>query len=447
MSEIIGDSQISRIKPERLAWGVLLISFAVFCVICITSSIGVYYFFFQSSVPMQAELVVGRGTIGITELDMIPRFERQGRDLTNLTAIVSTDSQSQTTLSFRAPGENELLIAAVTLKGDSSFSLVSASLPRFEWSSGGYEIELQDFFGELEILVTDQSERNFLLSVVTRDEARIHIASEGHYILSASDIQVRVVNQDGETVLFAPNLEDNRSIPSGQQGTLLVDSHDVTLSQAYTNLLINASFDTIVDPQLAGFPPERWGCTNTQDELPRGQYVSEIQDGRGVLRLVRRDGADSHGETLCRQVFAETGLDVSPYNYLALRATLLIEYQSLSTCGTQGSECPLMLKMDYIDVSGNTRQWFQGFYTFDDPALAYPTICDSCSQDHRQINEKAWYTFDTDNLFIVLPPDRKPASILNIWFYAQGHEYDVYVGEIALVAGTTENSTGNGGGT
>ncbi|HLU10037.1 MAG TPA: hypothetical protein VK003_10260, partial [Oceanobacillus sp.] len=59
-------------KAQRLAWTVLLVSFAIFCVICVASGIGVHYFLFRSTVPMLTELTVGRGTAIVTHPDLSP---------------------------------------------------------------------------------------------------------------------------------------------------------------------------------------------------------------------------------------------------------------------------------------------------------------------------------------------------------------------------------------
>jgi hypothetical protein len=46
-----------------------------------------------------------------------------------------------------------------------------------------------------------------------------------------------------------------------------------------------------------------------------------------------------------------------------------------------------------------------------------------------------WYTYDSGNWFNLLPPGKRPVAISNVQFYASGHQYDVYVGEVALLGG------------
>ncbi|HQA68852.1 MAG TPA: hypothetical protein PK801_11045, partial [Aggregatilineales bacterium] len=118
-----------------------------------------------------------------------------------------------------------------------------------------------------------------------------------------------------------------------------------------------------------------------------------------------------------------------------LRGTFYVDEQSLSTCGQLGSECPMMMRMTYIDEQGVEREYIQGFYAYHDPSLDYPLTCDSCRAEHERISLQSWYTFRSGNLLTVLPAEQKPAIIQQVRFYASGHAYRVYVSEIELLAG------------
>lgn len=438
------------LRPERLAWGVVLTSFAIFCAICIGVTIGSYAFLFQSSVPMSTQLVVGQGTAVITGTDLIPVAEQANRDITNTTAIVSTDSQSQTTISFREPANvgSGRLVAAVTLKRSTTLSLRRAQLPRFEWSNARYEMALEGFSGELEILVTDAPGSRFFLSIRTLQGVLIYITGSGRYTLIASETGVEVINQEGQVALVSPDFRVTRSIPNGERGVLRVGSTQVDLFPSYTDLLVNSNFESGTNDNIG--MPLAWRCSNVQDDLPAGNWdfdVFDVLDGRRAMRFVRADNASSHGETRCFQGLpgsGEFGHDVSGYDYLALHVTMFIDYQSLANCGTDGSECPLMVRMDYLDVDGNDRVFLQGFYSgaID---TSYPTRCTTCGWqylEHFRINEKAWYTYDSGNLLVLLPDDRIPGAILSVQFYTSGHQYDVYISEVSLRASTTNAAPG-----
>ncbi|MCU0511878.1 MAG: hypothetical protein MUE40_04830 [Anaerolineae bacterium] len=430
-----GDRQI-----QRLAWGIVWLTFSLLCVLCAATSLGLYYFMFESSVALEARLQVGRGTTLIFTPGDGERGVRQSDALASRPAQISTDLQSQATLSFiEEAGETTRLIAALTLRNNSQVNFWRATRPRFEWSRGRYEIELRGFEGEMDILIGGGDGRAIAVQVLTERGELVLMNQIGRYTVSASSSRVAVANREGEMLLFAANRQNNLLVPRGQDAIMPAGRSPV-LSPGRENLLENGLF--VFQPAAGNDMlalPGRWGCTSVQVAAPRGVFEAGFFDGRSALRLRRGDAASTNGETRCRQPFAQPGKDVRGYNYLELETTFLLDFQSLSQCGVQGSECPLMLRMEYVDVNGVPREWYQGFYYALDPVYNYyPPRCQSCTQEHLQMNAGVWYTFESGNFFTVLPEDLRPAAITNIEFYASGHQYDVYVSEIALYAGIAE---------
>jgi len=421
----------------------MLIAFAAFCAICLISGVGIIYFLFQSSLPLDAVMEVSRGSAGIT-----------GQEAVRLNATVSynddlsTDPISQATLSLRDSLNDQQLIAAITLRGGASFTLRRASRPRFQWSNGQYIIELQNFTGEINIFAPKKLARDLTMSILTSAGDLIYLRSGGQYILRASDTRVQVINQDGEVILKPSNVDVGKSIPANSQGTITyaTDPQDVVISQPFTNLLSDRMFqDDLTSPtdfNTTGQPFSKdWFCKDNSD--PQGNAVPDTVDGRSVLRLVRDNDATSHGETFCLLSW-HAGLNVASFNYLSLRATFKIDYQSLGTCGQDGSECPLMMVVEYVDKGANLHTWYHGFYASVDPDKNYPTRCNSCLQEHEQINAKSWFTFDSGNLLNLLTnPDQLaeqgPITLVDIRFRASGHQYDVDVSDLALVASLDTN--------
>ncbi|MBC7813681.1 MAG: hypothetical protein H7175_21165 [Burkholderiales bacterium] len=430
------------VKPQRLAWGVMLLAFAIFCVICVASTIGVNYFMFQSTLPMSSLLLVGRGTVGITEIsDPVERVERVQRSISQSTSV-GTDSQSQATLSFRDTYRDGALVAAITLKRESELTLRDASRPRFEWSTINYRIDLYNVTGELDIVVAQNLGRNLNMVIRTQQGALIYISESGRYVINVTDDQVQVVNREGMALLKLPNQEQGHDIPIGEQAVAHMAGGDVVLTPSYIDLLQNSTFQETFLPEVVGDDavreiPTAWGCGNAPNTIPRSYFESQMLDGRATLHLFRGDDATSHGETTCTQPLGtrDQPLDVSGYAYLALRATFRIDFQSLNTCGDRGSECPLMLRLDYMDNEGHLQVWRHGFYARSDAQAEYPIRCDSCTQDHEFINEQAWYTYETGNLYTLFPEVRRPVSIVSLIFYASGHQYNVHVSEMSLLAG------------
>jgi hypothetical protein len=439
----------TRLDPQRLAWGVILISFAVFCVLCLVAGIGVNYFLFQSNIPMESEMIVGRGTGAVAgQAAYDQKTVSSGDD-------IRTDPQSQVTLFFYDPQSNNRLVASLTLRGGSSARLRRAVRPRFDWSSSSYEVELQNFTGEADIFVVKELSRNFRMTVTTLNDVRADVGGSGQYSLNVSDARVKLVNLDGLASLIPLQAQGSgRVVPvNGQAVVYLSQPNEVIISSTTSNLLANNTFQEVVATSGSGAMVTDWGCYDDPTQYPAGsdkkpipgEFLPEVKDGRATLRIVRDQGAEDHGETHCLQYFGQNRRDVTAFTYLAIRATFNINYQSLSACGQTGSECPLMLKLDYIDRYGRGQQWLHGFYARTFPGYDYPLRCLSCALDHEQVNEKAWYTYDSGNLFTLLPDDQKPSSIVTIHFYVSGHQYDVYVGDVSLLAGQAESLPPVGG--
>lgn len=435
-----------RIHPQQLAWGVLLLSFAVFCVLCIVSVIGSYYFLYESTVAMQSQLRVSRGTAVVSGADMVEQAVRSGLDLFNR-AMISTDPQSQVTLSFFDQLHDDSLVAMVTMRSGSSFDMQNVSRPRFDWSSKAYWINLTRVFGQFELFIPDDIDREIVVSMETTHGVTVLLTASGHYAISSLAEQVTVSNYRGEALIVKPDRQHSRTVELDQRVVYLVSGDEFTTSPTFVNLVGSRTFSSanVIGYNNEAAPPTDplvWRCNSVENDGPQGKWELVTEDGRPAIRFARGEGATSHAESSCSLSFGSQGLDVSQYTYLSLRAIFKIGGHSLSTCGTEGSECPLMLRMYYYPTpdpftppgTGETlRSWFHGFFSTYQPERNFPLRCQDCIEQHEIINAGTWYTYETGNLVTLLGSQR-PREISIIKFDASGHEYDVYISEIALLA-------------
>jgi hypothetical protein len=93
-----------------------------------------------------------------------------------------------------------------------------------------------------------------------------------------------------------------------------------------------------------------------------------------------------------------------------------------------------MLQVNYLNENGEPRRLIHGFYAVYEPNLGGEKNCAECWGDHEFINKDAWYTYESGNLFSFLPEGWRPSAITEIHFFAGGHQYDVMLSEVALVA-------------
>lgn len=446
------------VKPEKLAWGVLVVSFGLFCVICVTSTLGLQYFFFGSSVPMDSLLQAGRGTLSVREGNEAEQAESDRRFLARNTLIRTdrTDISSQATITLSDATNGTPFVGSITLRGGTALRFDHASRPRFNWSSPNYDVEISEFFGKTDILIEDGLIRDIEVRITTQQGVEARLTASGRYVVEATDLQVKLTNYSGTAILIAPDRTTTSSIPPGEQGMIRVDENTIIRIPAPLNLLTNPELFTYSAEEVGGniaSQPIGWSCISTADEPPPGDIRADTApDGRESWRLVRDNNARSHGETRCTQVLGDPqrglGVSVENYNSMILRATVYVDHQSLSACGVVGTECPLMLTFDYISIDGRklSRNWFQGIYARRDPGVDYPPSCGAdCPRDHVFIYEKAWYTYESGNLFDLFPATERPVAVTDVSFYASGHQYDVYIDEVyLLVSNVSVPSTDTG---
>ncbi len=429
-----------KLPPDKIAWLIVLGAFALFCTVSLASIFAAYTYLFQSSVSVPAILQVAKGTVGITGSDLIETVERGSKDLTNTVTSISTDSLSQATMQFRDQHGSAKLLAAVTLAGDTFVTFNFANRPRFEWSANPQHVQFSRLQGGLDILVTGVGDRAFLMDIYTADPntdggLHVHILSNGRYRVQASEDEIRLLNLDGMAqVFFRDEAARQRLVRAGEELIARVGNRSMSNEFDTDSALNNAIFSLLDWRDTANELPG-WECSVTQVQAPAGNYSLEEIDGRVALRLRRVNNAQSNGVVRCRQTFVG-GLDVSAFDSLRVLATLRANYQSLSVCGRAASECPLMLRIDFEDNRGRDAAWLRGFYYADDISGTARMRCDSCIQDHIDMNQGVWYTFDSDNLFNLLAEADHPRRIHSVTFYASGHQFDTAISEMLLLLGS-----------
>jgi hypothetical protein len=227
-------------------------------------------------------------------------------------------------------------------------------------------------------------------------------------------------------------------LTDGERIMYNISTSELTPLPVYTNLIESNTFDE--SNVFASNPegvPSAWGCFNAANDNVLGVFGLVTEDGRPSLHYARGGGSVAHGETGCSLAFTSDGrpgVDVSPYSYISFEVTFKIQNQSLSGCGQDGSECPMMLQLDYIPVGQQEAvRWHHGFYVWNSQPT-FPPRCLTCTEEHEVVNGGAWYTYRSENLLALIPPVNHPDRLLALRVYSSGHEYDVYVNETSLYA-------------
>lgn len=410
-------------NPERLAWITLLAAQLVCLIFAFTSMGSGWWFFFASSTSLDTQIKVGQGSIGVyASANAQEQSVRLSREV-SAGEIIRTAQGDQGNLQF-IDSRLDKVIATVTIFPDSQVRLVSARRPRFGFTNADYRINLNDVSGRIEIRIAPDIDERFVL-VAKGTFAEVHLTEPGLYSLTSDTTRTALWarNADGE---IRPYQGSSTRVFAGYSGIVDANQEIAVVVEAYDVLTRDSLF---MNPDQPG----GWACYpgfNTYDH--------QVIDARHTMYLLRPNvGSEIAG---CRQNFGEggAGWDVTGYRSLRVRATVRITDQSVRICGQEGSECPLMLEITYINQYGVEDEWYyHGFYSDFPPAtylfdLVNRTTCATCLTEHDRIMAGNWFTFESQNL-LELPADFRPIQIKQIHFYSSGHRYEVAIGEVSLI--------------
>lgn len=389
---------------ERLAWIILLISFALCVSLAVGVPLGIRQFLLTATRAQPTLLQPQRGT---------PGLQRGGRgDLIALRdptwdvpggSVVTTDSAAQALLTFYAPASESETVATVQVYGNTRLRLASARSPRFGLSPLPHRVALQVESGRVRVTIfpaggretTAQLRTPYLTAMLTAGsyEARVDGATE--FIVREGHAEVTAA---GRSI----SLNDGQRTTSQAGPTLL------EVLPAARNLFINGDFR---QPLEVGWE------TYT---IEAGTVQTTTVAGRPAARFFR-DGI-GHAEVGIRQVL---NYDVRDFTSLVLHLSVIVQGQSLPGCGSAGSECPIIIRIDYQDIYGGDRVWYHGFYSIPKAETDYLYWWSD------PIPLQTWVSYDSDNL---MQSDAPPALVKSITIYASGHSFDALVTEVELLA-------------
>jgi hypothetical protein len=428
--------------PQRMAWATLGTAFLVLCFACVGSITLIRYALFEFPMDLNTTVFVGRGTVGVV-------FVNDNRE-TNVGGSIGTsesvgsgdrirvDELSQGSLVIADPINADNAIVTVQLMGGSQFRLRKATRPRFLGDTP-FVIRMSDVVGELEVVISTQLERDIRMELEGGGQT-IRLDHGGQYLITVRQDELRVEVREGEALLLDNN---NRGtlVKHGELGIANQNGISVDVANALPdNLVNNNTFDEEgASPRSANV----WGCNFKPSEVLDidGIFERVFYDGRNTMHFERLADRDVFpGETRC---FERLDVNVEDYEELYIRVSLYIAEHSLPRCGQLGTECPLMLRMRYQNADqrdageGARSDWVHGFYSHDNGApTSWPLRCSACDGDHDRVNQGTWYTYISQDFIGGLSADHqglRPIEIYEIEFYAGGHKYEVYVGEVSIL--------------
>jgi len=412
-------------RRVRLAWLLLLGSFLVCLGISITIPVLVGRYIQGSTRTLTLEVQANRGTVGLligdNETDAL--FAGEPAQSLSTNGSILTNATDQALLLVSTP-DGDQLVARAQVYGNTSVAVDTATAPRFASSSANQKLGIILKGGRL------------LLSIPRLDEIPLDVEIEfpqgiskisepGLYSILATNAETQLAVLQGQAEIVTD--QEQIILSLDQRVVIPTDSEMVGPLDSERNLLRNGDFGD-------GF--EEWVVLSPNiqiDDQPTVEVKIASQEGEPALSF-RRLGI-GHADSGIRQIVDQ---DVTDYDDLRLSLSMRVNEQSLGVCGEQGSECPLMVRIDYEDINGVDQTWLQGFYAQGNTAPTTPDVCIACPpplNEHYRIPYRQLGFYESDNLLEKL--DRLailPRRIKSITIIASGHTFDTEVVDIALLA-------------
>ncbi len=400
-----------RKNPERTAWIILWTAFSVFCLLSILIPSGIRWYIINSSDPVETSVTSVRGTvlIGDPSAELSPSLTDGNVTTVEEASAVSTDSTSQAILTFFDD-------SSLTMYNDTSVILREVRQPSFGFSSNPARILIEVQKGR--VRATSARSRDDLLFNIQTPQAWIEL-EQGSFSIEVTEVETQVTTRLGQAQVSG----GGQSVTSRQGQRVLVawERPPSPPLPAAQNLLASSTFTTRFKDSWEIYTINPLEVVSTTADIATFQ-------SRPVL-LFRSEGQDNvHTEIGAVQ---QVNKDVRDFQSLRIFAEVRLIRQSLPGGGQQGSEFPIMLRLDYKDAEGNDRSWYHGFYYVAPPEnyILYNEPFNSSDRIARFI----WYPYESVNLLTALGP-AKPVFIKSIRIYASGWIYEAMVGNISLLA-------------
>jgi hypothetical protein len=400
-----------RNNPERLAWTVLSVAFATFCVLAVAIPLGVRWYLFNAMTAETTAVTSVRGTVLAQTRKVslpIPITDGSTTEVEEATSV-TTDGTSQAILTFF----ND---STLTLYGETSVRIQETRTPRFSLGHRPDTIIVELERGRVRVATTSRSS---LLFEIHSPQAVVSLG-EGSFSIEVNEEGTQVTARLGQAQLVAG--EDMVSLAAGERSMVHPGEAPSPPLPAEQNLIANGDFSA----PLGGV----W--ENYKVEPPTGVVTTSVEiteaSNRPVLEF-RSQGQDNlHSEI---GIIQKVNRSVQDFDSLRIQLDVSLERQSLSGGGTLGSEFPIMIHLAYKDANGNDRDWYHGFYYTPPPENWL--LFDTPDNSSERIPRFLWYPYESINLFDSLGT-AKPAYIKYIHIYASGWIYQASIADLALLA-------------
>ncbi len=414
---------------ERLTWVILILCFIAFCSLTL-------------AVPFGTRAIVQRSTRALivqasTEDTVIELMTQELIDSSGAPQPYRTPTGMQTTLGNR--GVYEVInpdtddnLARIEVSDNTRVQVERATMPRFARSTASPYIRITVDRGRIRLSIPEKAGDEMpIVAHVDVGETRATIVTPGSYSIEAHDGEMQLSVLAGNAGLQGNG--DEFFVAEGQRGIVDAAGQSLGLFDAERELIRNGNFER----GLAFWEPTAW----TIQQAPTGKTEVFSSQGEAVLHFERTGIGNARTD-----VIQPIEQGVSDFAELELSITLRVISQTLSVCGGIGTECPMTVRLEFTDASGQGQAWEQGFYAVGTVnQQGSPDTCQgTCGFPLNRYQHKAvpqlgeTYVYQSSNLISVLAGLQiRPNFLQRIILTAEGHSFAVEVISVSLVARET----------
>lgn len=405
-----------RRNPERLAWTILTLSLIICLGLAVTVPLLIRSLINDTFETALITLEVQQGTALVSRTG-------QGEPIGVTTQIgnlpagtsIRADENVQALLTIRT-ADDRAALAAVQIFGSTSLTIEQARSPRFDQSTQPHRVWLIIDGGRARLSLPDEADRPGDYTIET-PQAVTELAG-GSYAFEVTNDETQITVREGHADVSGGG--SVLALGPSQRTVVKLGGRPAGILSPERNLIVNGNFRLPLEGT--------WDVTHDLQQPTEAQGTVTIETVNGRPAAVFERQGTYHAETALRQIVDR---DVRDFQSLKLHFVLQIVSQDVPVCGQAGSECPMMVKLDYKDDTGTDRSFLQGFYWLLDPNGVNPTYntTSGTRNDHVQVPRNFSFTYETDNLMETL----RPTQITAITFYASGHSWRAAVSEIELL--------------
>ena len=405
-----------RERPERLAWAVLIASFAIFLVLLTGIPLSLRALYNSTAViqSLRFEPTIGNVLLYPPRSDQPIALTDRRDGIGEGSRLETKGAATQGELGLPVKSQSSELMGTILLYPNTSLEIVRSRRPYFAGSNQPYTVRLRLLEGQVRLFTRSELDRQVEVQIETpHGEAHLE---EGNYAFFVNEESSEVVVKQGLARLFQQE-QNAVEIQAGLRTWMQADGTTLPPVPAEHNLLSDGTFDSPLGQDWEEYFDPPYTTPGTVEFLE--------QDGRRVARFYRKGEDGIHTEVGIRQVVEPDVRHVHSYDSLIVRLDVKLNWQTLPGAGEKSSEFPLRVEITYTDIYGKVETWGRGFYNTE-PRPDYPLF------GGDQLDLFTWHSFESDNLMEELEATR-PAQINSIRLYASGWNYESFASDVGLI--------------